>query len=453
MDIVTYALLKKKLSSVVSGISGYEVDGQTLRITTTDGQVLEMTFPTPEDGKSITDIKINEKNHLICSLSDGTEINAGEIKTIQGPKGEPGESGVYLGEEEPTDPEIRIWIDPNGEGGVAANEVSFTDGEDLQTKYDNGEFTGGGDGGNSYTKPQIDDKLNAKVDRVTIGENGQSEFQNLNNGNQILFLTKDGKRANVSVNDGTNGIYVQLGAMDRDTNTGARVQLGLNKAYYTVGNTYQVTEKDEIVNKSSLEYETRDLLQGLSRKLYDDGGDPETSSQTVVEVKNRQGSTETIMEIDNLDIETSVPVNAVLGALKGQDLDDRITIVEKEVIPTINMKAEITKEDRASHTYPKLTLTQEQIKTIATHNATLLKVTFNITNPTNGKETDTMVFYTTIDDNVVDSDGNNVRTIKVNAVRTNYEGTIIYHAELLGTGDIFAASLDLSATYVPFNIG
>ena len=241
--------------------------------------------------------------------------------------------------------------------------------------------------------------------------------------------------------------------MDRDTNTGARVQLGLNKAYYTVGNTYQVTEKDEIVNKSSLEYETRDLLQGLSRKLYDDGGDPETSSQTVVEVKNRQGSTETIMEIDNLDIETSVPVNAVLGALKGQDLDDRITIVEKEVIPTINMKAEITKEDRASHTYPKLTLTQEQIKTIATHNATLLKVTFNITNPTNGKETDTMVFYTTIDDNVVDSDGNNVRTIKVNAVRTNYEGTIIYHAELLGTGDIFAASLDLSATYVPFNIG
>ena len=108
MDIVTYALLKKKLSSVVSGISGYEVDGQTLRITTTDGQVLEMTFPTPEDGKSITDIKINEKNHLICSLSDGTEINAGEIKTIQGPKGEPGESGVYLGEEEPTDPEIRV---------------------------------------------------------------------------------------------------------------------------------------------------------------------------------------------------------------------------------------------------------------------------------------------------------------------------------------------------------
>ena len=108
MDVVTYALLKKKLSSVVSGISGYEIDGQTLRITTSDGQVLEMTFPTPKDGKSITDISINENNHLICKMSDGTEIDAGEIKTIQGPKGDPGNSGVYLGSEEPEDPEIKV---------------------------------------------------------------------------------------------------------------------------------------------------------------------------------------------------------------------------------------------------------------------------------------------------------------------------------------------------------
>lgn len=456
MDVITYALCKKLISSVSSGISGYEIDGLTLKITTNDGQVLEMTFPEPADGKSIDDVKIDSSNHLICTMSDGAEIDAGEIKTIKGPKGDPGESGVYLGEEEPTDPEVKVWIDPTGDGGVAAHEVAFADGEDLQTKYDNGEFAGG-DGAtgtiDAYTKKQVDDKLAVKVDQKVIGTNGSSEFQNLQDGGQLLFLTNDGKRANISVNDGSHGIYVQLGAMDRDTNTGARVTLGLNKAYYTVGDTYKVSENDEIVNKSALEYETRDLFQGLSRKLYDDGGDPETSSQTIVEIKNRQGSTETIMEIDNLDIETSVPVNAVLGALKGQDLDDRVVALEKEVIPTLTMKASMTKDERTNHQYPQLELSQEQIKTIINHDATLLKVTYNISDPVKGTETDTMVFYTTIDDNTVVDGDNNVRKIKVNAVRTNYEGTIVYHAELLGSGDTFATSIDLQATYVPFNIG
>ena len=89
MDIITYALCKKLISSVAGGISGYEIDGLTLKITTSDGQVLEMTFPEPKDGISINDVKINESNHLICIMSDENEIDAGLIKTVQGPKGDP----------------------------------------------------------------------------------------------------------------------------------------------------------------------------------------------------------------------------------------------------------------------------------------------------------------------------------------------------------------------------
>ena len=80
MDIVTYALCKKLISGVASGVSGYEVDGLTLKITTTDGQILEMTFPEPKDGVSVKDIKIDENNHLICVMSDGSEIDAGLIE-------------------------------------------------------------------------------------------------------------------------------------------------------------------------------------------------------------------------------------------------------------------------------------------------------------------------------------------------------------------------------------
>lgn len=451
MDLIVYALLKKKLDSVVSGISEYEVDGQTLRITTSDGQVLEMTFPEPAAGISITNVEIDKNNHLFCTMSDGNQIDSGEIKTIQGPKGD---SGVYLGSQEPEDNNIKVWIDPEGQAGVAAKDVLFNDNEDLQTKYDNNEFAGGGQDG--YTKKQVDDKLNLKVDRVTESDKGRSEFQNMEDGNQILFLTNDGKRANISVNDGSHGVYVQLGAMDKETNEGVRLELGLDNAYLLVGDTPDYTEQDEIITRAAMEHETSDLLQGLSRHLIAEDEDPEFSGQTIVEVKTRNGATETIMEIDNMDVTTDVPVNAVLGAIKGHDLDKRLSDIEDlltvaNIIPTIEIMTSMSDEDRKSHIYPELALSPEQIKIIVEHNATLLKIKFVISGTSADTEADTLVFYTTIDDNYIERSGNTVQTIKINAVRTNNEGTIVYHGELLGNGKIFDQSINLTPKYIPFN--
>lgn len=84
MDLITYTLCKKIAAGAVSGISNLTVENTTLKITTNEGNIVEMNFPTPQDGISIADIKINEKNHLICTLSDDTEIDAGEISTIAG---------------------------------------------------------------------------------------------------------------------------------------------------------------------------------------------------------------------------------------------------------------------------------------------------------------------------------------------------------------------------------
>lgn len=79
MDIVTYALCKKIAASAVSGIKNLTVSGTTLTIETNDGQTIDIVFPTPADGVSIVDAEIDNNKHLICELSDGSIIDAGEV--------------------------------------------------------------------------------------------------------------------------------------------------------------------------------------------------------------------------------------------------------------------------------------------------------------------------------------------------------------------------------------
>lgn len=84
MDIISYVLSKRIAEAAVSGVRGMSVDGQTLNIECNDGTHLEMNFPTPADGASIVDVDITAQKHLICTLSDGNTIDAGEVPTIQG---------------------------------------------------------------------------------------------------------------------------------------------------------------------------------------------------------------------------------------------------------------------------------------------------------------------------------------------------------------------------------
>ena len=89
MDIITYALSKKIAEHAVSGVQSMSVNGQTLTINTKDSGVLTMTFPTPKDGVSVTDIDVNANNQIVFTMSDGTEFISGEIPTVKGDKGDP----------------------------------------------------------------------------------------------------------------------------------------------------------------------------------------------------------------------------------------------------------------------------------------------------------------------------------------------------------------------------
>ncbi len=84
MDIISYVLSKRIAEGAVSGVRGMSVDGQTLNIECNDGTHLEMNFPTPADGASIVDVDITAQKHLICTLSNGNIIDAGEVPTVQG---------------------------------------------------------------------------------------------------------------------------------------------------------------------------------------------------------------------------------------------------------------------------------------------------------------------------------------------------------------------------------
>ena len=77
-----YALLNKKIKGLVSGIQSASINGTTITFVMNDGSTQTMTFPTPEDGVSITDVEVNSDNELICTLSNGSQISAGIINVI-----------------------------------------------------------------------------------------------------------------------------------------------------------------------------------------------------------------------------------------------------------------------------------------------------------------------------------------------------------------------------------
>lgn len=67
-----------------------------------------------DDGNSIASVTLNDDYTLTITLTDDTTYTVPSIRGEQGEKGDTGESGVYIGTEEPTDEDIKVWIDSDG---------------------------------------------------------------------------------------------------------------------------------------------------------------------------------------------------------------------------------------------------------------------------------------------------------------------------------------------------
>ena len=110
MDVISYALSKKIAAHAVSGIQSMSVNGQTLTINTKDSGILTMTFPTPKDGVSVTDIDVNTNNQIVFTMSDGSEFISGKIPTVKGDKGDPGFSPTITENADNTDKIYKLDI-------------------------------------------------------------------------------------------------------------------------------------------------------------------------------------------------------------------------------------------------------------------------------------------------------------------------------------------------------
>lgn len=121
MDIITLALAKKFATKVAAGFSNVEVDGMDIIFTLNDGSQVTLTVPEPEDGVSVTDLDIDNNSNLICTLSDGSTVNAGEL-----PMAIPEKGVDYWTEEDKQ--EIKTYVDDVTSNAFAAelDEENFT---------------------------------------------------------------------------------------------------------------------------------------------------------------------------------------------------------------------------------------------------------------------------------------------------------------------------------------
>ena len=121
MDIITLALAKKFATKVAAGFSTVEVDGMDIIFTLNDGSQVTLTVPEPADGVSVVDLDIDSNKNLICTLSDGSTVNAGEL-----PMAIPEKGVDYWTEEDKQ--EIETYVDDVTSNAFAAelDEENFT---------------------------------------------------------------------------------------------------------------------------------------------------------------------------------------------------------------------------------------------------------------------------------------------------------------------------------------
>ena len=183
MDIVTLALAKKYARLVGMGINNVSIDGTTITFTLNDGSTATMTFPAPADGVSITNVEIDNRNHLICTLSNRQVIDSGQIKTVKGPKGDPGRG-------------IRNIVKTSSSGLIDNYSINYTD--DTQSNF---QVTNGADATiNGYNNLQIvagnGISITQEGNRLIISTNGVpptpvEEGQFITSEDEI-FITADG---------------------------------------------------------------------------------------------------------------------------------------------------------------------------------------------------------------------------------------------------------------------
>jgi hypothetical protein len=99
--------------------------------------------------------QVDEEGNLswIPSREGLPPVETVNIKGMPGDKGEDGDSGVYVGATEPTDKDILVWINPDGEASEALATKEYVDEAVKNASGASVDLT------NYYTKTEVDNKI------------------------------------------------------------------------------------------------------------------------------------------------------------------------------------------------------------------------------------------------------------------------------------------------------
>ena len=87
MNIVDIKLANKFATKVAAGFSNVEVDGMNINFTLNDGTATTLTVPAPADGISVVGLEIDDDGSLLCTMSDGSIIDAGGVPFVKPERG------------------------------------------------------------------------------------------------------------------------------------------------------------------------------------------------------------------------------------------------------------------------------------------------------------------------------------------------------------------------------
>ena len=244
MDIVTYKLSQKYADKVAAGFSSVRVDGLDIIFTLNDGKTATVTVPAPKDGQdgvSITDVSLNQQSHLICTLSDGTAIDAGLVHQgvdgkdgKDGADGAPGQDGV-----DGQDGNGIISIEKTGtEGLVDTYTIYFTNGTTTTFTVTNGS---GGSGTSDYD--QLDNKPSINNNTLT----GDKTSSQLGLQSELVSGTNIKTINNISIL-GSGNINISGGGGSVDYYEEAKTLLTrLNNEKYNNPQATQATDEYDII--------------------------------------------------------------------------------------------------------------------------------------------------------------------------------------------------------------
>lgn len=304
MDVVTYALLNKKIKGLTSGIQGASISGTTITFTMADGTKEIMTFPTPADGVSITDVDVDTDKHLIVTFSDGNTVDAGEIPTVKGDKGDKGEKG---------DTGFSPTITENPDNTNEIYKLDVTN-EDGTFTTPNLKGTGGGlDPDKYYNKAQIDTLVEPLAEAKHTHDNKDTILDKLttNDAGDTLLFNGNAIKGSVEIDDTTITATDKVWSAKKTNDTFEEVK-------------HSVVDTNAKFNN----YDTSDEVDG---KITTALADYEKSADVDTKI------TTALQDYDRSDVIDGKITTALTDYAKTEDVDnkladyDKSTVVDKKI--------------------------------------------------------------------------------------------------------------------------